>query len=117
MSYFVEPLLEQWNRQKLEITLYSCGERFDDYSARLQAKADNWVNLCFSNDEACISQILQDEIDILVDLAGHTAGNRLALFGAKAAPSKQLISGITARQACLKWTIGSPMPFCTHQKR
>ena len=33
-----------------------------------------------------VSQILQDEIDILVDLAGHTAGNRLALFGAKAAP-------------------------------
>ena len=31
----------------------------------------------------CIAQILQDEIDILVDLAGHTAGNRLALFGAK----------------------------------
>ena len=29
---------------------------------------------------------MQDEIDILVDLAGHTAGNRLALFGAKAAP-------------------------------
>ena len=39
VSYFVEPLLEQWDRQKLEITLYACGEQFDDYSARLQAKA------------------------------------------------------------------------------
>ena len=45
VSYFVEPLLEQWDRQKLEITLYACGEQFDDYSARLQAKADRWVNL------------------------------------------------------------------------
>ena len=86
MSYFVEPLLEQWNRQKVEITLYSCGEQFDDYSTRLQAKSDRWVNLYNQNDEACINQILQDEIDILIDLAGHTAGNRLALFGAKAAP-------------------------------
>ena len=86
VSYFVEPLLEQWDRQKLEITLYSCGEQYDDYSARLQEKADRWVNLCGKPDEACVSQILQDEIDILVDLAGHTAGNRLALFGAKAAP-------------------------------
>ena len=85
MSYFVEPLLEEWDRQKLEITLYSCGERFDDYSARLQVKADRWVNLGLS-DEACNNQILQDEIDVLLDLAGHTAGNRLALFGAKAAP-------------------------------
>jgi len=86
VSYFVEPLLEQWDRQQLEITLYSCGEQFDDYSKRLQAKADRWVNLRGQGDEACVAQSLQDEIDILVDLAGHTAGNRLALFGAKAAP-------------------------------
>ena len=86
MSYFVEPLLEQWNRQNLEITLYSCGEQFDDYSARLQSKADHWVTLRGQSDEICLNQILQDEIDILIDLAGHTAGNRLALFGAKAAP-------------------------------
>ena len=78
MSYFVEPLLEQWDRQKLEITLYSCGEQFDDYSARLQTKTDRWVNLHGHNDEHCINQILQDEIDILIDLAGHTAGNRLS---------------------------------------
>ena len=86
VSYFVEPLLEQWNREKLEVTLYSCGEQFDDYSARLQANSDHWVDLRGQCDEACITHILQDEIDILVDLAGHTAGNRLALFGAKAAP-------------------------------
>ena len=86
VSYFIEPLLEQWDRESLEITLYPCGEQFDDYSARLQSKADRWVNLQGLNDEACITKILQDEIDILVDLAGHTAGNRLAIFGAKAAP-------------------------------
>ena len=86
VSYFIEPLLEQWNRKQLEITLYSCGEQFDDYSQRLQAKADRWVSLLGHNDESCITQILQDEIDILIDLAGHTAGNRLAIFGAKAAP-------------------------------
>ncbi len=86
VSYFVEPLLEQWNRQNLEITLYSCGEQFDDYSARLQSKADHWVTLRGQTDEFCLNQFLLDEIDILIDLAGHTAGNRLALFGAKAAP-------------------------------
>ena len=82
----MEPLLEEWDREKLEITLYSCGEQFDDYSARLQVKADRWVNLVGHSNEACIAQILGDEIDVLIDLAGHTAGNRLALFGAKAAP-------------------------------
>ena len=86
MSYFIEPLLEQWDRNKLEITLYSCGEQFDDYSARLQAKADRWVNLFSQDDKTCVAQIVEDEIDILVDLAGHTAGNRLSIFGTKAAP-------------------------------
>ena len=86
VSYFVEALLEQWNRQELEITLYSCGDQQDDYTARLQEKADHWRDLRGQNDETCIAQIQRDEIDILVDLAGHTAGNRLALFGAKAAP-------------------------------
>ena len=86
VSYFVEPLLEQWDRSELDITLYSCGEQIDDYSVRLQQKADRWVNLYGQADEACLAQILRDEIDILVDLAGHTAGNRLALMAAKPAP-------------------------------
>lgn len=86
VSYFVEPLLEQWDRSELEISLYSCGEQFDDYSARLQKKADHWVDLRGQADEACIANFLRDEIDILVDLAGHTAGNRLTLLAAKAAP-------------------------------
>ena len=86
VSYFVEPLLEQWDRNELEICLYSCGEQIDDYSARLQEKADQWVDLRGQTDEACLAHFLRDEIDILVDLAGHTAGNRLALLAAKAAP-------------------------------
>ena len=47
----MEPLLEQWNRRELEICLYSCGEQIDDYSARLQKKADHWVDLRGQPDE------------------------------------------------------------------
>jgi predicted O-linked N-acetylglucosamine transferase (SPINDLY family) len=86
VSYFIEPLLEQWPRDKLDITLYSCGEQHDDYTARLQNKAEQWRDLRGQSDEICIGQIQRDEIDILIDLAGPTAGNRLALFAAKPAP-------------------------------
>jgi protein O-GlcNAc transferase len=86
VSYFVEPLLEHWDRDQLEITLYSCGEQIDDYSARLQDKADHWRDLRGQPDELAIAQIQRDEIDLLIDLAGHTAGNRLPLFAAKPAP-------------------------------
>ncbi|MEB3235129.1 MAG: tetratricopeptide repeat protein [Cyanobacteriota bacterium] len=93
VSYFIEPLLEQWDRRQLEVTLYSCGEQHDDYTARLQEKAEHWRDLRGQSDENCIAQIQRDEIDILVDLAGHTAGNRLALFAAKPAPIQATYQG------------------------
>lgn len=86
VSYFVEPLLEQWDRRELEISLYACGNVRDDYTLRLQGKADRWRDLHGLNDEQACLQILRDEIDILVDLAGHTAGNRLQLLAHKPAP-------------------------------
>jgi len=86
VSYFIEPLLEQWDRKDLEITLYSCGNVRDDYTKRLQGKTDRWRDLHGLSDEQACLQILRDEIDILVDLAGHTAGNRLPLMACKPAP-------------------------------
>ena len=86
VSYFIEPLLEQWSGQHLEITLYAAGEVRDDYSERLKCKADHWRDIQSADDESVIQQIIQDEIDILVDLAGHTAGNRLPVLAHKPAP-------------------------------
>jgi len=86
VSYFIEPLLEQWDREELHITLYGCGNVRDDYTRRLQSKAERWRDLDGINDEAASLQILRDEIDILIDIAGHTAGNRLQLMAAKPAP-------------------------------
>lgn len=86
VSYFIEPLLEKWKNHSINITLYACGSVRDDYSERLKTKADRWRDLQGVNDELAIQQIIQDEIDILVDLAGHTAGNKLTILSQKPAP-------------------------------
>lgn len=86
VSYFIEPLLEKWSREELEITLFSCGEQIDDYSERLMKKADHWVDIKQMNDKTCLENIISHEIDILIDLAGHTAGNKLNILGQKPAP-------------------------------
>ena len=52
----------------------------------LRDKADRWRDIEGERDEVVVEQILQDEIDILIDLAGHTAGNRLPVMTYKAAP-------------------------------
>ena len=88
VSYFIEPLLEQWANHNLEITLYAAGSYRDDYSKRLRDKADRWRDIEGERDEVVVEQILQDEIDILIDLAGHTAGNRLPVMTYKAAPTQ-----------------------------
>ncbi len=48
--------------------------------------ASRWRDISESTDEAAAAQIRQDRIDILIDLAGHTNGGRLALFTRKPAP-------------------------------
>lgn len=45
-----------------------------------------WTNVANFSDEVLTSKIMQDGIDILIDLSGHTAGNRLLVFARKPAP-------------------------------
>ncbi len=86
VSYFFEPLLEAHDRSKVEVYCYAEVPQPDDVTARLQLQADHWrstVGLC---DEDAARRIHADGIDILIDLAGHTAGNRLGIFTYKPAP-------------------------------
>ena len=53
---------------------------------RLRGATDHWRSLLGLTDQAAAALIAADGIDILVDLAGHTANNRLLLFARKAAP-------------------------------
>lgn len=55
-------------------------------TARLQALADHWRPIAGMNDEAAAAQVRADDIDVLVDLAGHTGGNRLGVFARCPAP-------------------------------
>lgn len=57
----------------------------DAYTKEFQALG-NWRDIVALSDEQADELIRQDEIDILVDLAGHTNGGRLALFSRKPAP-------------------------------
>jgi predicted O-linked N-acetylglucosamine transferase (SPINDLY family) len=58
----------------------------DDFSERYKAIAVAWRDVSGMNDETLQRQIHDDRVDILFDLAGHTAGNRLSLFAMRAAP-------------------------------
>lgn len=86
VAYFVEPLLKHLDRSRYSIRLYHNYANEDDKSRELASLADAWLNTSKLSDEALRNQIMSDQVDILVDLNGHTAHNRLAVFAQRAAP-------------------------------
>lgn len=86
VSRFFEPLLNGHDPSQVETFCYALSSRHDDVTARIQARADHWVSIDALSDEAAAARIVADRIDILVDLAGHTAGSRPLVFARKPAP-------------------------------
>lgn len=86
VALFFEPVLDGHNPQAVEVFCYHIPRREDEVTARMRAKAAHWRPLVPGDIEAAIAQIRADRIDILVDLAGHTAANMLPLFAARPAP-------------------------------
>ncbi len=86
VKYFLEPLLAAHDRTEVEIFCYAEVARPDDVTARFQMLADGWRWTVDMSDAALTERIRADGIDILVDLAGHTASSRLLTFAARPAP-------------------------------
>lgn len=83
---FLAPLFAHWSRADLELVAYSDNHADDDVTVSLKAGVDLWRTVTGLGDIALAEQISDDRIDILVDLAGHMAGNRLPVFALKPAP-------------------------------
>lgn len=86
MSFFIEPVLAHHDRRRFEVYCYYLYERRDDVSDRLRQLSDRWVDCAKLSDADIAQRIEVDQIDILVDLAGHTDWNRIAVIARRPAP-------------------------------
>jgi predicted O-linked N-acetylglucosamine transferase (SPINDLY family) len=86
VSRFLLSLFRQHDHGAYEIICYSDVLKSDVMTDRLRACTDGWENIVGWNDERVAGKVREDEIDVLVDLAGHTGGNRLRVFARKPAP-------------------------------
>jgi len=73
-------------RQAADLVVYDCGSRSDAISERIRAGCDEWVACAGMDDETLAERIRADRIELLIDLAGHTADNRLGVFARRPAP-------------------------------
>lgn len=77
-AYLLAELFSLHDREKFDVFAYSYG--VDDRSpirARLKEQAEHFVELNRLSAEQAATRIRQDDIDILIDLKGHTRGARL----------------------------------------
>jgi len=86
VAFFIREILAHHNHEQFEIVCYYNDRKVDKITRQLQAYADSWVDCIDLSDDKLADKIRADQIDILVDLAGHTAGNRLLVFAMKPAP-------------------------------
>lgn len=86
VAHFIEPILAGHDRQKFHISCYHNHSIHDTVTDRLKQYADQWRSCITWSDEQLEATIRDDRIDILIDLSGHTANNRLLTFARKPAP-------------------------------
>ena len=84
---FLMPVLQEWaKRDTLRITAYHAYPTQDEISRRLRGLVARWVPVAGLSDAELAGCIASDGIDILIDLSGHTAMNRLRAFAHRPAP-------------------------------
>ncbi|CAB3765068.1 tetratricopeptide repeat protein [Paraburkholderia humisilvae] len=87
VTTFLEPVVERLARDSnLILHAYSNTPGEDQVTDRLRRHFHHWHYVFGANDDSTVEQIRADGIDILVDLAGHTANNRLLVMAHKPAP-------------------------------
>ncbi|HJS32354.1 MAG TPA: tetratricopeptide repeat protein, partial [Alphaproteobacteria bacterium] len=85
VAYFFAPLAAAHDAARIELCLYANSAVADAMTARIRRHADLWRNIEPLNDIAAAELIHGDDLDILVDLAGHTSGNRMGVMARKPA--------------------------------
>lgn len=79
------PLLLFVDRTRIQPVLYATGGRDDATRVALRRFCE-WHDLQTMSHDEQLRQLRNDRLDILIDLAGHTAGNSLPVFARRAAP-------------------------------
>lgn len=79
-------MLTHFDQERYEVFVYSNSNIEDAVTAHFQKHVTGWRKIVDLPDEAVDKLIRQDKIDILVDLSGHSSGNRLTVFAGKPAP-------------------------------
>jgi predicted O-linked N-acetylglucosamine transferase (SPINDLY family) len=83
---FLEGVITHLDPARVELFAYTTNQQQDQLTARLKRRFSGWASIVGMTDGVAAGRIHADGLHILIDLAGHTAHNRLPVFAWRPAP-------------------------------
>jgi predicted O-linked N-acetylglucosamine transferase (SPINDLY family) len=93
VNIFMQPVLRELDRSKFELFVYFVGDSHDEQTAMARSRTEHWVEVGAFNSTQLAKRIDADEVDVLLDMAGHTSQHRMQLFAQRAAPVQMTYLG------------------------
>jgi protein O-GlcNAc transferase len=90
---FVEKAIAAHDRSRVRVCCISNTKNRDAVTDRIRSNADDWVDIHGLNDDQALELLKEHELDIVVDLVGHTSSNRMLLMGRRIAPVQAMWCG------------------------
>ncbi|MBC7618353.1 MAG: tetratricopeptide repeat protein [Candidatus Saccharibacteria bacterium] len=86
VGFFIESVLAFLDPDKIEIHAFSNRTKGDQLQTSLKSRVCSWNLIAGLSDELAAKLIYEKQLDLLIDLTGHTNHNRLPLFAWRPAP-------------------------------
>jgi protein O-GlcNAc transferase len=80
VRYFFRPLVENHDRERFEVFLYNDFPRADEQTELIRSQADHFHEVFETSDADLADLIRSHQLDLLVELSGHTSHNRMSML-------------------------------------
>lgn len=110
VGFFLDNVLRAINPNRIELLAFPSSGYEDELTIRIKPSFKAWLPIHLMGDEAAARMIHAHGVHVLLDLSGHTSGNRLPLFGWRPAPVQATWLGYfaTTGVAEMDYIIGDP---------
>ncbi len=110
VGFFLEGVLKEFDKRKFALIAFSNTAELDSLSLRIKPYFKDWIDISRQNDAEVARNIQSHKIDVLIDLSGHTARNRLGVFRLKPCPIQATWLGYFASTGIgeIDYLIGDP---------
>lgn len=80
VNLFMLPVLKRHTRSEFKISVFHTGSMYDEYTEQARQSVDDWYECGNWMDEDIAQRVRKENVDLLVDLAGHTSSHRLGVM-------------------------------------